>query len=85
MSYLSALLGMAFNIPDLYACRNSPIRQHCQGLSSTKRQAGVRAPLAVCGRVKVLSCHVEGLGFLLFEEGLAGSQRYVVAGGGALH
>ena len=44
----------------------------------------VRAPLAVCGRVKVLSCYQERLGFLLFEEGLAGSHRDVVANGGPL-
>jgi hypothetical protein len=85
MSYLTALLNMTFNILDLYARRNRPIRRHCQALSSAKHPAGMPAPLAVCRRVKVLSCYVEGLGFLLFEEGLAGSHRYVVASSGLPH
>src|SRR3989442_545147 len=79
---------MSFSQPlpgtDLYGRRNRPIRQRCQALDSTKRPAGMRATLAVCVRVKVLSCYEERLRFLLFEEGLAGSHRDVVANGGPL-
>src|SRR5260370_6755701 len=70
MSYLSTLLGMTFNIPDVYARRNRPIRQHCQALDSTTRPAVVRTPVAVVAGLKYCLAMWRGLSLRSSPENL---------------